>query len=97
MMDRTARLARSLTDAAGLLRAHQVHHWPEQLEKYATRIQSNDPGAASQLLDEFGGMGSLNDVWIDPRNGNLIAPDQIQAVNARLRQLLSQIYELAKP
>ena len=51
---------------------------------------------APTLLADFGGMGSFNDIWIDPRNGHRVTMEQVQPVNQRFGKLRAEIYELAR-
>jgi uncharacterized protein DUF6966 len=95
-MDSRARLVAALSDTAELLRFHAVEHWPERLESHAERVRLADIEAVPSLLAEFGGMGSFNDVWIDPRNGHRITMKQVQSVNQRFGKLRAEIYELAR-
>jgi hypothetical protein len=41
-------------------------------------------------------MGSLSDLYLTPRNGHKIKTDQVDAVNARLGALRTQIYLSAR-
>lgn len=47
------------------------------------------------MLSAFGGMGSLNDLVIHPRNGHAIEDDEISAVNEELGRLTSAVYSEA--
>ena len=94
-MDARARLVAVLSEAGALLRSHAVEHWPERLESHAERVRLGHIDAVSALLAEFGGMGSFNDVWIDPRNGHRITPDRVQPVNQHFDKLRAEIYRLA--
>jgi hypothetical protein len=95
-MDSRARLVAALGDATELLRSHAVTHWPERLERHADRVRLADTEAVPGLLADFGGMGSFNDVWIDPRNGHRITMEQVESVNQRFRKLQAKIYRLAR-
>lgn len=95
-MDSRARLVAVLSEAAAVLRSHAVEHWPERLESYADLVRLADAEAVPSLLTEFGGMGSFNDVWIDPRNGHRITTEQVQPVNRRFDKLRDEIYRLAQ-
>jgi hypothetical protein len=55
-----------------------------------------DIAAVPSLLADFGGMGSFNDVWIDPRNGHHITMEQVRSVNQHFGRLRAEIYELTK-
>ena len=95
-MDTRVRLAIVLSETAELLRSYAVEHWPERLEIHAANVRAGSSEAASDILGDFGGMGSLNNVWIDPRNGHRVAMDQEQSVNDRLNTLRSEIYQLSR-
>ena len=95
-MDSRARLVAALSDTAELLRFHAVGHWPERLESYAERLRQAEVEAVPSLQAEFGGMGSFNDVWIDPRNGHRITPEQVGPVNQRFDRLRAEIYQLTR-
>jgi uncharacterized protein DUF6966 len=95
-MDSRARLVAALSDTAELLRSHAVEYWPERLESYAEWVRLADMESVPSLAAEFGGMGSFNDVWIDPRNGHRITLEQVQTVNQRFSKLRAEIYELAR-
>jgi hypothetical protein len=95
-MDSRARLVAALSDTAKLLRSHAVEYWPERLERYAERVRLAEAEAVPGLQAEFGGMGSFNDVWIDPRNGHRITLEQVQPVNRRFGKLRAEIYELTR-
>ncbi len=83
-------------DALGeLLRWYGEQHWAEWVIRDRQRIQDGDAYGIEHLLSAYGGMGSLNDVVIDPRNGHRIAEQDINAANERLRQLSSRTYTAA--
>jgi hypothetical protein len=78
-----------------LLRRYGEHHWAEWVIRDRQRIQDGDAYGIEHLLSAYGGMGSLNDVVIDPRNGHRIAEQDLSAANERLRQLSSRTYTAA--
>ena len=65
-----ARLLAVLDEAAALLAAHGEHQWAAWLEGDRRRIAQGDLTGLDHLVSAFGGMGSLNDVVFDTRNGN---------------------------
>lgn len=71
---RLARLLATLDDAAALLVEHGEHGWAAWLEGDRRRIAQGDLAGLDHLLAAFGGMGSLNDLVFDPRNGNALSP-----------------------
>ena len=69
-----ARLLATLDDAAALLVEHGEHEWAAWLQGDRRRIAQGDFAGLDHLLAAFGGMGSLNDLVFDPRNGNALSP-----------------------
>ena len=45
------------------------------------------------LISMFGGMGSINDVYLCKGNGHSIPEEIEQEVNSKIERLLSRIYE----
>ena len=56
----------------------------------------NSASGAQAILDEFGGMGSINDLYICAANGQNIQPESEAVVNQELRNLLNCIYKCCK-
>lgn len=79
-----------------LLRSYGRQHWAEWAARDRERIQRGDASGIDHLLGAYGGMGSLNDVMIHPANGDHIAPEDVIAVNAGLRELSSRVYDAAQ-
>lgn len=78
-----------------LLQRYGERHWADWVMGDWRRIQDGDASGIDHLLAAYGGMGSLNDVLIDPHNGHLIAAQDVTTVNARLSQLRSRTYAAA--
>jgi hypothetical protein len=47
---------------------------------------------ASDVIRMYGGMGSINDLYICKINGHNIAPEKESEVNEKIHSLLSSIY-----
>lgn len=84
-----------LESLEALLQAHGERHWSAWIEADRRRIAASDVFGLDHLLSAYGGMGSLNDLILCPENGHLIRPDDVRAVNDRLRDLRSRAYDLA--
>ncbi len=95
MGDGVARLVELLEGAANLLRRYGVEFWAKWLSDDATRIRDRDFRGVEHLLTAYGGMGSLNDVFICRENGHSIAAEEVEAVNKQLQDLLGRIFKLA--
>lgn len=91
-----ARLLETIEAASSLLRRYGVEFWAKWLADDATRIRSRDFQGLEHLLSAYGGMGSLNDVYICPENGHPVAAEDVAAVNKQLQHLLSRIFKLAE-
>jgi hypothetical protein len=79
---RYARLVDILTDAAGLLDAAGEPHWARRIRQSRAEIAAGDAYGLEHLLGAYGGMGSLNDLYL--------GPDE-----ERLQQLLQEAWVLA--
>ena len=82
--DPTAELVSALKEAVALLHACGQERWAGWLEKDRKLIAGGDFYGVKHLLQAFGGMGSLNDLVVEP-----------EPRDADLKRLTSQIYELA--
>jgi hypothetical protein len=90
-----AELLAAVSALGELLRRYGEQRWAEWVIRDRQRIRDGDAYGIEHLLSAYGGMGSLNDVVIDPRNGHRIAEQDISAANERLRQLRSRTYTAA--
>jgi hypothetical protein len=93
---RISELATLVQEASDLLRRHSVTFWADWLGDDAARIRRLDFSGIEHLLSAYGAMGSLTDVFIWPQNGHAIEGKDVELVNARLRSLLSRMYDGAK-
>jgi hypothetical protein len=96
MGPKTKKLLLVLEEAIDLLKHHDVTHWEDWLEKDKQRIAKADFYGVEHLLSAFGGIGSLNDLYICKENGHRIEEDQVPSVNDKLIQLTSEIYSIAE-
>jgi hypothetical protein len=89
---------------ATLLRKHNERAWSGRLDSLAGRLRAaqDSPGggrlvdAMHEILSCFGGMGSLSDLYLSPHNGHKIKTGEVDAVNARLGALRTQLYLSAR-
>lgn len=77
-----------------------ITSYNELLGKYGVRNwrlgDVRSASSARTVLKKFGGMGSINDLYICFANGHNINPDQEAAVNSELHELLECIYQHCK-
>ena len=86
-------LVADLQRGAALLDRHGVNPpWASLLRSYSARLEKGDRGAAADLLKQFGGMGSLNDLFISPVNGHRIDEGQVGVVNDELDQIRERLF-----
>ena len=96
MGPKTTQLLTLLDEIARLLRSVGEDHWAVWLEKDAAWIRASDAYGVAYFLQAFGGMGSLNDVYIHPVNRHPVTESDAAAVNERLREWRRRAYELAE-
>ena len=90
-----AQLEGALTLLIDLLRQHRQDRWANWLARDAVRIEAGERFGLDHLISAFGGMGSLNDVILEPRNRDDIGTGDLVAISERLHQLREQIYAVA--
>ncbi len=96
MKDPWEQLADAVTDTIVLLQKYEVSVWADRLDEINHRIIQRWPEGPALLLELYGGMGSLNDVYLCPENNHKIRNENVQDVNQMLSQLTSKMYALAK-
>lgn len=69
---------------------------PADWFKQIVRAGDGDPGAVENILAAFGGMGSLNDLYLCSENGHTVAASELVAVNEKLQYLTGKIWQLAR-
>lgn len=70
-------------------------HWAEWLRSDAAKLRNGNLSGISHFLLAFGGMGSLNDLYISPVNGHRIGATKASAFNRKISNDLSTAYNLA--
>jgi HAD superfamily hydrolase (TIGR01509 family) len=78
------RLLENLASVCDILRRIESDLWLEWMELDALRIDSGDPLGLTHLLSAFGGMGSFNDLVIDPRNGHPVSEVEANRLDEQL-------------
>ena len=96
-VDRLSRqLLATLDELVDLLRRFGEDHWADWIAADREAIEGGDRRGLDHFLSAFGGMGSLNDLLIDPLNGHAVAADEVEAVNELLSRLLGEAWRDAK-
>jgi hypothetical protein len=96
MDDKTQQLAGILDEIATTLESYGDKHWAGWISGDADRIRSGDLTGVTHFLEAFGGMGSINDFYVSPKNGHQINETEVKSVNARLSSSLSKAWALAR-
>lgn len=91
----TGALNAVLSEMAALLRQRNRTHWADWVAEAVRRLEGRDASGLDHLLAAYGGMGSLNDIFFDPRNGDHLTEAELERQNAELDRLRSRAYELA--
>lgn len=92
----TDKLASRLESISAKLTSFGERRWSAWLADDARRLRAGDPAALEHFLSAFGGMGSINDLYICPQNGHRIDAPDVPAANEQLRRALSDAWELTR-
>jgi len=95
MGTKTHTLCERLKETVDLLVGNREEHWAEWLRTALGRIENGDLSGIDHLLSAYGGMGSFNDLVIQPPHGQSLNSPDCASVNERLALLRSEMYELA--
>jgi len=97
MSDKLEDLATAIEDVLKLLLSHSDSATAPRLPALVDRLRGGDQSAIISALSEAtGGMGSLNDRYLCPENGDRIAPSEVQVVNERLAKLVGSVEDKAR-
>jgi hypothetical protein len=92
----TTLLAQRIEKIVTLLEEVGEVHWMQWLRQDITDLRAGDHRGVRHFLSTFGGMGSLNDLFICPENRHRVKAEEVDEVNRRLREMLDDAWSLAK-
>jgi hypothetical protein len=92
----TALLAHRIEKVVSLLEEVGEAHWTSWLKQDAADLRAGDHRGVRHFLSAFGGMGSLNDLFICPENRHRVKVEDVDDVNRKLRAMLDDAWNLAK-
>ena len=95
MQTEAGELARAMESLAAFLRAHDEHHWSSRIEDDLRFVRKGDVFGAQRFRGYFGGMGSLNDVWLCKLNRHTVPDGAESKINRELDPLRSTAWQLA--
>jgi hypothetical protein len=86
-------LISKLRQAIDLLESVGEDKWVARLNAYIQRIVASDKSVMVELRNEFGGMGTFNDLYLTQLNGHNVSPDSENRVNSQLSTLRTCIFD----
>ncbi len=93
--DTYAALLAAMADLVALLSAYGERDWANWVHRDRTSIERGEQHGLDSMLEAFGGVGSLSDLVIHPRNGHAIDQEDVDAVNVDLARLRTAVYAKA--
>ncbi len=78
-----------------ILNDHAEDHWCKIVCESLQLIEQRDFHGVELILGCFGGMGSLNDLILNTKNGHDALETEQSSLNDRLNDLLEQVYEVS--
>jgi hypothetical protein len=95
MKPEVSNVTKAIEELMSLLRRFDERHWSTKIEDDLFFLRKGDIYGAKRFLTYFGGMGSLNDVWLCAANGHSVSDEMEQKVNTEFDALKSQAWALA--
>ena len=85
-------LISALANTRSLLQKHGDKFTAQRLHHLEASLREGDTSAiVSAVSEATGSMGSLNDRFLCPENGDAIAPQEVEPANAQLRDLVETV------
>jgi 23S rRNA G2069 N7-methylase RlmK/C1962 C5-methylase RlmI len=85
------------TQLAILLTSVGENLWVNTINHASALLKEDKFQDGTQLiLSMYGGMGSLNDLIIDPYNGHPVSKESVESINRQLKSYLDKLYDLIK-
>ncbi len=92
----TGELLKVLDELVAILELHGERHWSQWIRDDASIIREGDLYGVRHFLTAYGGMGSLNDMWLCASNGHKITEEETKSENERLSKMRSEAWDLAQ-
>ena len=96
MKPKTQALLEALDELVTIFESHGEQHWSQWIRGDAAELRRGNLEGVRHFLSAFGGMGSLNDRYLCPENGDRITKAEVATVAARLSELRSEAWSLAR-
>ncbi|MFK8031660.1 MAG: hypothetical protein AB8G18_15595 [Gammaproteobacteria bacterium] len=78
------------------LRSFDETNWAEWLDDCVAAIRQNSVAGSDVLLEGFGGIGSIINVYLCPEAGHKVDPRDEAAINEQFLLMLSKVGNLAR-
>jgi hypothetical protein len=88
-------LLKALDDLRELLQRQGEDFWADWIDGDVEKIKRDDAEGVRHFLEALGGMGSLNDIYFHPMNGNAESEEEGWALTLRFRELKERAFHLA--
>jgi hypothetical protein len=91
-----AGLVKTLEQMAAVLTSCGETYWAAKLRGDLALLQRGDVYGAERFLTYFGGMGSINDVWLCEMNGHSVTRAREKETNEQFHALRERAWQLAQ-
>ena len=93
---RVVALTEALAKMVRILKANGESHWSTVIEDDLNLMRKGGTSGAERFLAHFGGMGSLNDVWLCKENGNVVEKSRETRANREFDEAKGRAWNLAR-
>jgi hypothetical protein len=91
-----ADLVQTLEQMAAVLSRCGETFWSKKIANDLALLRRGDVYGAERFLTYFGGMGSINDVWLCEINGHSVPKERESEANAEFHALRERAWRLAR-
>lgn len=95
MADKIKNLIKTTYKLISFLESYDQKYWANWFKDAVKDIENEDFDGIEKILNASGGMGSFNDLYFCPQNGDKIEEKDVEKVNNLKNKLFSDICELA--
>jgi hypothetical protein len=89
-------LVQTLEQMAAVLARCGETIWSQKIASDLSLLQKGDNYGAERFLTYFGGMGSINDVWLCRMNGHSVPKERESETNEEFHALREHAWKLAR-
>ncbi|MDX2206120.1 MAG: hypothetical protein SFU57_00605 [Gemmatimonadales bacterium] len=89
-------LVQTLEQMTAVLTSCGESFWSKKIASDLSLLQKGDNYGVERFLTYFGGMGSINDVWLCRVNGHSVPEERESETNAEFHRLRERAWKLAR-